>query len=164
MTALYVIANEYAEAARKLADLNLDEQTVQDTLESISGELEVKAQNVAYFVRNLETTAAAIKEFEDQQRNRRKAIERRADALKAYLAHCMLETGITKIDGPGVTLSFRKSSAVVIDEPGLIPAEFMRVPEPPPPEPNKVAIGEAIKAGHEVPGAHIESRQHLQIK
>jgi len=164
MTALYVIANEYRDAATKLADLDLDEQTIADTLEGLSGELEVKAQNVAYFIRNMEVTAEAIKAFEQQQKERRQAIERRAESMRAYLQRCMEATGITKIEGPGVTLSFRKSSAVVIDEPGLIPAEFMRQPEPPPPSPDKKAIADAIKAGQEVQGAHVETRQNLQIK
>lgn len=162
MTSLYVITSDYVEAARKLADLELDEQTVADTLESLSGELEVKAQNVAFFIRNLEVTAEAIKAFEVAQRERRQAIERRAERMRSYLQGCMEATGIQRIEGPGVVLSFRKSSAVVIDEPGLIPTEFMRQPEPPPPD--KKAIAEAIKAGKDVPGAHIESRQHLQIR
>ncbi len=164
MTALYVIANEYRDAATKLADLDLDEQTIADTLEGLSGELEVKAQNVAYFIRNMEVTAEAIKAFEQQQKERRQAIERRAESMRAYLQRCMEATGITKIEGPGVTLSFRKSSAVVIDEPGMIPAEFMRQPEPPPAAPDKKAIADAIKAGQEVQGAHVETRQNLQIK
>jgi len=164
MTALYVIANEYRDAAIKLADLDLDEQTIADTLEGLSGELELKAQNVAYFVRNLESTVEAINAFTKAQQQRAKAIEARAEGLRRYLQGCMEATGITKIESPGITLSFRKSSVVVIDEPELIPAEFMRQPEPPPPAPDKKAIADAIKAGKEVQGAHVETRQNLQIK
>ncbi len=163
MTALYVIANEYRDAAQKLAEMDLDEQTLADTLESLSGDLEVKAQNVAFMVRNLEVTAEAIKAFEVAQAARRKAIENRAEGLRQYLARCMEATGIEKIEGPGVKLSFRKSSAVAIDGADLIPAEYMRTPEPPPPSPDKKAIADAIKAGVEVPGAHIEQRRSLVI-
>jgi hypothetical protein len=164
MTALYAIAAEYRAAADKLAELDLDPQTIVDTLESLSGDLEAKAQNVAFVVRNLEVTAQAIKAFEDQQRDRRKAIEARAEGLRAYLQRCMEGCGIDRIEGPGVVLSFRKSSAVVIDGADLIPADLMRVPEPKPAEPDKAAIADAIKAGREVPGAHIEQRRTLQIK
>lgn len=90
-------------------------------------------------------------------------MEARATALRAYLAGCMETTGLEKIEGPGIKLSFRKSSAVVIDGVDLLPSEFMRTPEPPPPSPDKTAIGNAIKAGREVPGAHIEHRKSLQI-
>jgi hypothetical protein len=164
MTALFQLVAEYRGAAEKLADLDLDAQTVADTLEAMSGELEVKAQNVAYMVLNMEATAAAIKAHEETQKARRTAIEHRADSLRAYLQRCMEATGIEKIEGPGVAIGFRKSSAVVINEPGLIPAAFMRTPEPPPPAPDKKLIADAIKAGTEVPGAHIEQRRNLSIR
>ena len=64
MTALYELAAEYRADCEKLADMDMDEQTLADTLEGLSGELEVKAQNVIMFTRNLEATAAAIKEAE----------------------------------------------------------------------------------------------------
>ena len=51
MTALHLIAAEYQDAARKLADLDLDVETIADTLEGMSGDLEAKAQSVAMAVR-----------------------------------------------------------------------------------------------------------------
>ena len=164
MTALYVLAQEYRATAEQLSNLELDEQTIADTLESMSGDLEVKAQNVAFVVRNLEVSADAIKAHREQQKEREDAIRKRAESMRSYLARCMEACGIEKIEGPGIALSFRKSSAVVINEPGLIPQEFMRVKPAPPPEPDKTAISAAIKAGKEVPGAHIEQRRSLQIK
>lgn len=163
MTALYLIANEYRAAAEQLADLDLPPEVVADTLESMSGELETKAQSVAFMVRNLESTVDAINAFTKAQQARAKAMEHRAEALRAYLARCMEATGIQKIEGPGIKLSFRASSAVVIDGVDLIPAAYMRQPETPPPAPDKKAIADAIKAGAEVPGAHIEYRKSLQI-
>jgi hypothetical protein len=163
LPALYVLADEYRDAAARLADLDLDEQTVADTLESLSGDLETKAQNVAMFTRSLEATAAAIKAAEQAQRQRREAIERRAAALREYIARCMQSAGVQRIEAPMLRLSFRKSSAVVIDGEDLIPVRFMRTPEPVRPTPDKKAIAEAINAGQDVPGAHIEARQCLQI-
>lgn len=164
MTALYVIANEYREAATKLADLDLDAQTIADTLEGLSGELEAKAQSVGFMVRSIEADAAAMKEWAKASTERAKAAEARAEALRDYLQRCMEATGIEKIEGPGIALSFRKASAVIVNEPGLIPAEYMRTPEPPPAAPDKKAIADAIKAGKEVPGAHVEQRKTLQVK
>lgn len=163
MTALYQLAADFCAQAEKLADMDLDPQTLADTLESISGDVEVKAQNVAMFCRNLEATADAIKAHREAQKEREDAMRKRAEALKSYLARCMDACGIQKIEGPGIALSFRKSSAVVINEPGLIPAQYMRQPDSPPPAPDKTAIAAAIKAGAEVPGAHVEQRRNLQI-
>lgn len=164
MTSLIVLAQEYRATAAKLEDLDLDEQTVADTLEGMAGELEVKAQAVGFMVRSIEADAAAVKQWAKDAADRAKSLENRAEALRDYLARNMEACGIEKIEGPGIALSFRKSSAVVIDEPGLIPAAYMRTPEPPPPAPDKKLIADAIKDGTKVPGAHIEQRRSLQVK
>jgi len=164
MTALYLLASEYRDAARQLADLDLDPQTVSDTLESMSGELEVKAQAVAHMVRSIEADAAAITQWAKDAQERARSVQARADRLREYLSTNLAAAGIQRVEGPGITLSWRKSSAVIIDEPGLIPAEYMRQPEPPPPAPDKKAIGAKLAQGHDVPGAHIETRNNLQIR
>lgn len=163
MTTLFAIAADYRAAAAKLADLDLPPEVVADTLESLSGDLELKAQNVAAMVRVIEADASAVKQWAKDANERAKAMEARAERLRDYLSQTLESCGIEKIEGPGIRISWRKSSAVVIDEQGLIPAQYMRQPEPPPPAPDKKAIGDAIKAGQEVPGAHIEQRRNLQI-
>lgn len=164
-TSLYVLADEYKAAAETIANLELDEQTVADTLEGLAGALEVKATNVAMFARNLEESATAIKSAEKQMADRRKAIEARAAKIRAYLQENLLKAGISKIESPYFNLAIRDNPpAVVIDSENLIPAEFMRTPEPPPPSVDKKAIAEAIKAGIDVPGAHLERSKRLEIK
>jgi hypothetical protein len=161
--ALFQLVAEYRAAGEALAELDIDPQTLSDTLESLSGDLESKAQAVAYVSMNLSATANAIRAHAKAQLTRADAIEARCHALREYLARCMTDAGILKIEGPGVKLSFRKSSAVVIDGADLIPADLMRQAEAPPPAPDKSAIKLAIAAGRDVPGAHIEQRQTLQI-
>lgn len=164
-TSLYVLAGEYLAAATKLADTDLDEQTIADTLEGLAGDLEVKATNVAMFVRNLDASAEAIKGAEAAMAARRKAIENRAERIRSYLKENMERTGITKIECPYFKLSIRNNPpSVVVDSENLIPAAFMRQPEPPPPSPDKAAIKAAIQSGHEVPGCHLQAGTSLVIK
>lgn len=165
MTALYEIATEYRNAVEKLADLDLDEQTIADTLEGLGGELEVKAQNVVMFTRNLESTAAAIKEAEAQMAARRKAIERRADGLKRYTLAAMQAAGVEKIECPYFKLSIRANPpAVEVFDERQVPIDYMRVPEPPPAAPNKDAIKAALKAGQDVPGCRLTQSVRLEVK
>ena len=164
MTSLILIAQEYRAAAQTLSDLDLDVQTIADTLEGIGGDLETKAQNVALMARSLDADAAAIKQWSKDASERAKATEARAERLREYLAACMTLAGAERIEAPGVVLSWRKSSAVVIDTPDLIPAEFWRQKPAPEAEPDKLKIAEAIKFGADVPGAHVEQRRSLQIK
>ncbi len=163
MTALFVLAKEYIAAAEKLSEMDMPADAIADTLESISGDLELKATNVAYMIRNLGATIDALKAFEQAQKARREAMERKVEALTDYLARTLEFCGIEKVDGPGVVIKWRKSSGVVINEPGLIPAAYMRQKPAPAAEPDKKAIADAIKAGNEVPGAHLESRKNLVI-
>ena len=162
---LYVLADEYQQAAAQLADLDLPEEAIADTLESLQYPVEQKATNVAMFVRNLEATAEAIKAAEGEMAKRRKSLESRAASIREYLKANMIRTGITKIECPHFKISVRDNPASVrvVDE-SAIPARFMRQPEPPPPAPDKKAIGEALKAGFEVPGCTLERSLRLEIK
>ena len=164
MSTLSLLAAEYRATAAALADLDMPPEVVRDTLDSISGDIETKAQAVAYMVRGMEAEAAAVWQWAKDANERAKAIDARADSLREYLSHTLQDCGIKSIKGPGITLSFRTTHAVVIDEPGLIPAAYMRTPEPPPAAPDKRAIADAIKLGEVVPGAHVETRQTLQVK
>lgn len=164
MSTLMLLAAEYRDAAVKLADLDLDPQTVSDTLESLSGELEVKAQAVAGMVRSIEANAAAILQWAKDAHERARSAQARADRLREYLSTQLRACGIQKVEGPGIAIGWRKSSAVVLDAIDLVPREFMTSQPPPPPAPDKPAIAAALKSGLDVPGAHIEHRQSLQIK
>lgn len=165
MTSLYNIAAEYRDSANKLQDLDLDAQTLADTLDGLSGELEVKAKNVAFFARNLEATAASIKQAEVEMAARRKSLEQRAESLRQYIFASMQVAGVEQIECPHFRLSIKKNPAAVdVYEALLIPSEFMTTPVAPAPAPDKKAIAEALKAGREVPGAKLTQGKRLEIK
>jgi len=148
-----------------LMDSQDDAQTIKDTIEAESYPLEIKAQNVAYAIKNLEASAAAIKVAEQEMAARRKSQEKRAEHIREYLKTSMEVAGVSKITCPHFALKIRRNPASVdVFEERLIPNEFMRQPEPPPPQIDKTAIKEALKAGKEVPGASLAVGTRLDIK
>ena len=162
---LYTIADQYLQDLQKLQDMDLDEQTFADTLESLSGDLEVKATNVAMFVRNLEASAESIKAAEKQMAERRKAIEAKAERIRNYLKDNMARTGITKIYCPYFALSLRNSPpAVEVINADEIPAQYFDIPEPPAPVLNKNRLKDDLKNGVIVEGARLTQGSYLQIK
>lgn len=165
MTSLYQLVDLYKKDLETLEDLDLDEQTLADTLDSLTGELEVKATNVAMFVRNLEATAAAIKDAESQMAARRKAMENRAKRVKQYLKDCMATAGISKIEHPMLALSIRKNppSVEILDD-RQIPAEYWVTPPPPEKQISKTLIMQALKSGVDVPGAKLTQSERLDIQ
>ena len=164
MTALYLLAQDFRAVAEKLADSDLPDEVIQDTLESLQFPVEEKAKNVAMVIRNMEASAKAIKDAADGMLQRAKAEEIRAKNLKSYLQAAMISTGINKIESPYFVLSIRNNpESVVIDAESQIPADYMRE-IPASYSPDKTLIKKAIQDGFEVPGCHLARTQSLQIK
>lgn len=162
---LYVIANEYQAMVDRLMNSDLDEQTIADTIEGASGELETKATNVAMFIRNLESSAEQIKLAEKAMAERRKAIESKAESVKQYLFNNMKRVGVTKIESPYFALSIKKNPPkLVIDDAGKIPSELYIYPPAPDPYPDNAKIKSMLTNGETVEGAHIEQGERLEIK
>ena len=164
MSRLYDLAAEYRAVADKLHDSELDDQTIADTLDGLSGDLQTKAQNVGFVIRNLESMADQIKQAEDAMEKRRRALEGRVKGLKGYLLSNMLMAGISKVESPYFVLSVRNNpESVVIDAESQIPDDYMRE-VPATYSPDKTLIKQAIKDGKDVPGCHLTRTQSLQIK
>jgi len=163
MASLYEIATEYKAAAAKLEDLDLDEPTLTDTLESMGGDLEAKAQNVVFFARNLEHTAKGIKEAEEALAKRRKAMESRAKGLLRYVQGSMQFAGVKKIEGMLLRLSIQASPpSVDVFDLAALPKDYLRE-VPATFEPDKILIKKALSDGFEVPGAKLQQGQRLVI-
>lgn len=167
LPALYHIAQEYRQQAAQLAELDLDEATLADTLESIQWPIEEKSKAVAAVIGNMDAAADMVKEFAKRKADEAKAMQARADRLRKYLLDNMLACGITEIkatDG-SMTLRTRQNPAsLVIDDARKIPCDLYVYPEAPAPYPDKAAIKEKLKAGEEIPGAHLERGMRLEIK
>lgn len=163
---LYQIADQYLQDIQTLQEKDWDDQTFADTLESLSGDLEFKATNVAMFIRNLDASAEAIKEAELQMAIRRKAIETKSEKIREYLLENMLRTGIKKIECPYFKISIRDNpeSLIVDSEIANIPNEYYRQLPPPPPTLDKVALKKDLQLGIVVDGCKLERKQRIEIK
>jgi hypothetical protein len=163
MTSLYQLSGDYLSLQNKLNDSDIDPQTIADTLEGAAGELEEKAINLSYVIRNMESHADQIKLAEDAMASRRKAIETKVESLRRYLKDNMQRTGITKIECPHFAIQLKTNPpAVVIENEDVINDKFkvskttVSI--------DKKAIKSAIDAGEIVEGAKLESGQRVEIK
>lgn len=163
---LYAVSHDYATAMARLMDSDLPDDVIQDTLESLDGEVVSKAQNVVAFMLNLDAEAGMIREAEKKMAARRKSIEGKVIHFKEYLKSSMELCQITEIkanDGSFVAkLLMERDEVVVIDDDLLLAPEFVTVTTTT--APDKAAIKRAIKAGDEVAGAHIQKNNRLEIK
>ena len=168
MSALFVIANEYLALAEKLSGLDLDAQTIADTIEAsgLTDDLSTKAQGIEFIARE----AVKYNTLIDMEIDRLKALkadrEKVAAGLHKYLLDNMQRAGISKIDCPLFSISICKNPPAVDLDPLSLPAEYWTTPEPKPPspQPDKAAIKAALMAGVDVLGARMVQGQRLEIK
>jgi hypothetical protein len=153
----------YVDLLDKIASGEIPDEAISDTLEGAIGTIEEKGINVAKYAASLDSTAERIAAEEKRLAARRKAIEARADAMRRYLKDNMQRCGITKITHPLYTITLSGSTPrVVIDDEASIPDFYVtrKVTQ----TVDKAEIARSIKAGEDVPGAHLEETTKLTIR
>ena len=165
MSKIYEITNDYLQIMAMLEDSDLDPQALADTMEGIEGEFEIKAENYAKVMKNLEGDILAIKTEIDRLTAKKKALENNIKNMKSTLQTAMETTGKTKFKTELFSFNIQKSApAVVIDleDMSKLPSQFIKQRDI---EADKTAIKEALKRGENLDGiAHFEQSESLRIK
>lgn len=160
---LYEIPEEYRKA---LEGVQVDEETGEilgtDALVEFAGDLNETIKNTGLYLFELDSEAQQIDAQIKRLKARKDDMKRRADTLKNLMLDAMTSTGLKKVSDPLVTVYLRKSTATIVDNMELIPKDLLRVKVEK--SPDLVAISKTIKSGIEVPGAHLEERQNVNIK
>ena len=163
---LYEIANDYMALMNAIDNDEIPEEALLDTLEAITGEIEVKADNIACMLKELDAEIGAIKAEENKLAERRKSKERAYDRLKEYLSDTLIRVGLDKVETARNKITFRKSESVEIGEGFYEWAkahrdDLLTYAEP---KANKTEIKKALKEGAEIVGAEIVSKANMQLK
>jgi hypothetical protein len=142
----------------------LPPEVLRDTMEALTGEIELKMRSMAYCVLNLQADADAIAHAAIAMRARAERAARRAESLKQFLLLQMQTLNIERIDATEIVIRRQASPpSVYIADERAIPAEYWRQPPAPPPQLDKLLIKAALQNGEDVPGAFVESGEHLRI-
>lgn len=157
-----------------ISDINAYRQELQeawfDTLSGIEEEFDVKAENVAAYIKGLKAEADALKAEGAALNRRQKAKENQIERLKAYLLENMQLINRQKIDTPRARLSIRTNAESVqfADENEFITRcelagadDFLRYKKP---EIDKTEVKAALKRGERIEGARLIRTQSLIIK
>ena len=163
MSTLYDITNRYNNVAELLDNPDVPMEVVEEALSSISDEFNVKADNIARFIKDLNATAASIKEEEIRLANRRRSFENRANGLKDYLEANMRAMNIKKVKTNFFSFNIQSNPASVeiLDE-TLIPKEFKSVE--PVTKIDKKALLKAVKETGEIAGVSLKTSEGLRIR
>lgn len=141
----------------KCIDCETGEVLDLDKLSGLAMERENKLEDVALWIKNLDATTKAIKAERDALKERQEQAEHKALALREWLSKAL---DGEKMETPKVKVSYRKSTAVEVDD--RLPKKWCskKIVY----TPDKVAIKTAIQNGKRITGAKIVERQNIQIK
>lgn len=146
---------------QRIADL-IDPETGEITdfeaLDALQMERSEKVGQIARAYRNAVAEAAAIGAEVDRLTQRERAAGKRADSLKAYLAHAL---GGESYKDSTVTVYYRKCTAVEVAEGAVLPEEYLRYGRP---TVNKTALREALEGGRTIDGVSIAEHVNIIIK
>ena len=161
MASLYEIAGMYRQILEMEPETDDEFGAMMTALDEVQGELSEKADNIVRYMRNLNAEAEALKAEETALYKKRKAVENKAERLKAYLAAQMTLCGLKELKAGLFKLRFQPTApAISIVDESAVPEKFHRVKI----EIDKLAIREALKAGEEVPGIEVQRGETLVIK
>ena len=160
MSNLFELNDQFRELSQRD---DLDPTVLTDTLDAINEDRKTKLENLATWADQLKSE---INFIEDKQRTWRDELSYRKNKLqwiKQYMTDVLDDAGIKQFDTENHLLSVRNFKAsTVIDDVKKLPEAFVETKTVS--SPDKTAIYKAIKAGQEVPGAHLKNNRNTVIK
>lgn len=140
----------------------VDEETGEiinvEMLNDLQMQFDEKVENIACFIKNLLADAKAIKEEESNLASRRKSYENKAKSLKKYLSDTL---NGQKFKTAKVSISYRKSESVDIENMKDVPEEYLNVAEP---TVDKTYAKKVMKSGIKIPGLRLAESKNIQIR
>ena len=149
-----------------MEDPDVDPQIIEDSLEAVSGEIEVKADGYARVMAELEARKAAVKAEKDRLAALESSLGKNIDRMKESLKTSMIATGKTKFKTDLFSFNIQKNPPkVVIDDPSRIPEGFL-IPQPP--KVDTASIKESLKSIDAAASwegiCHLEQGESLRIR
>lgn len=130
MSSLYSLTNAYKELLLLLYSEDADQQTVIDTLDSIEGAMEDKADCLASMMQGLQNDIDGLQKEIARLQARKKTLENSKERLKGYIFAAMQATGRksfkTMLYSYGIRKAGARSLSVTV-EPWQLPPEFQKV-------------------------------------
>jgi len=162
MSTLFELTDEFQWLHEMAADPEVDPDVFSDTLEALTGELEVKGRGYVSVIKQLEMEAKQAKEISQQFADKQKTRENHIKQMKEALLFAMTKIGTDQIEAGEWTIKVQKNGGLqpmVID--GEVPENFKRITI----DDDKEKIRKALENGEELDFAHLEERgKHISIK
>jgi hypothetical protein len=163
LSKVYEIVEKYLQIENMLEEQE-DQDTqemLQDTLDSIEGDLEEKLEYLTKIQKNYEAQAEMFKAEKDRLAKKQQSTKNKAGNLKGFLEHILLATGKRKLETGIFTLSIQKNPpSLHIDNEDIIPDQFWKIER----KVNSTDLKKWIKDGNELEGVRLVQCEGIRIK
>lgn len=160
MSNLFELNDQFRELSQRD---DLDPTVLADTLDAIDDTRSEKLENLATWADQLKSEIDFIDEKQKNWRDEKTYRVNKLNWIKQYMTDVLDDAGINRFDTENHLLSVRNFKAsVIVDKDVELPVEFTETKTTT--SPNKTAIYKALKAGQEVPGAHLKANRNTVIK
>lgn len=168
MASLYDLTGEYAKFAEYMEQVELEpemQEALEDALNNLGEDIEIKLENYAKIIKNFESDIAGLKAEEERLAKKRKAMENSIKNMKQRMTEAMIRTG--KVDIKGELFKFKVQAnppAVVMDVNYIedVPEKYLIAQDP---KIDKKKLAEDLKAGVDLDGvAHLHQEMSLRIR
>lgn len=149
------------EAVLALALEEDDGEELAGRLAEIDMAIEDKADNYAVIIADLTAQEAKLKAEIDRLTKRRQTLRNNAERMKQSLQIAMETVGKEKMKTDYYSYTIQKNPPkLVLDDERIVPEDYFITRR----ELDKVSLKDALKAGQEVRGAHLEQTESLRIR
>ena len=164
MRTLYDLGDAFNGVMDLVLDETMDLTVLEECLQTIEADIAVKCENGIGLIRSLENLRDGMKVEAARLTDRQKIIDNRIRSIKEWYQRNLDAMGKSKVETMRGTMAVQNNPPVlkITDEDkiprcylDLVPARY---------EVNKDAVKTALKAGEEVPGAHLEQGRSLRIR
>lgn len=157
MATLYELTGQFLD----IYNMDLDDETKQDTLESIdwNEDYENKVEGYIKVIKNLDADIEARKSEIDRLKKMNDADKAKKDRMKSTLEESMELTGHDRVDTTLFKVSFRRSKAVEVDM-DLLQDEYKKVEY----KADKMTLKRLLADGQEIAGATLVENKNLSIR
>ena len=168
MASLYDLTGDYAKFAEYMEQVELEpemQEALEDALNNLGEDIEIKLENYAKIIKNFESDIAGLKAEEERLAKKRKAMENSIKNMKQRMTEAMIRTG--KVDIKGELFKFKVQAnppAVVMDVNYIedVPEKYLIAQDP---KIDKKKLAEDLKAGVDLDGvAHLEASASIRIR
>lgn len=160
MSTLYELTGQYLELM-EIAD-EADPDVLRDTLEAIEGEIEIKAENYAKVIKNLEGRVDILDKEIDRLKDRKSSVENSIKTIKNNLQKAMIAIDKKKFKTDLFSFNVQKNppTVQVVDE-SAVPEQFWK---PQAPVLNKEELKVYLKANGPTEYAYLAQGESLRIR